>query len=60
MKKTISYDHLKAQMDLKARLYDKGFSMGTMPSVKRPETSKSKDRVLTAKLNSQITKQNKN
>lgn len=52
MKKTISYDHLKAQIELKARLYDKGFNMGTMPSVKRPETSKSKDKVLTAKLNS--------
>jgi len=26
--------------------------MGTMPSVKRPETAKSKDKVLTAKLNS--------
>jgi len=34
--------------------------MGTMPSVKRPETSKSKDKVLTAKLNSQQTRQNKN
>ena len=36
--------------DLRARMYDKGFNIRTMPSVSRPETSQSTERPLTAKL----------
>ena len=37
-------------VDLRNRLYDKGFKPGTMLSVKRPENVKSKDTVLIANL----------
>mgnify|MGYP001297544566 FL=1 len=37
-------------VDLRHRLYDKGFNIRTMPSVKRPETSQSLERPLGAKL----------
>ena len=36
--------------DLRYRLYDKGFNIRTMPSVKRPVTAKSQERPLSAKL----------
>ena len=38
------------QNDLRYRLYDKGLSVRTMPSVKRPETSNTQNRPLSAKL----------
>ncbi len=48
-----SNDNFRAvpkQNELKNRLYDKGFSVKTLPSVKRPETSSSTARPMTAKL----------
>ena len=38
--------------DLRSRMYDKGFNIRTMPSVKRPETNQSQERPLTARLSS--------
>lgn len=39
-------------MDLKSRLYDKGFNLRTMPSVKRNDAGHLTEKVLTANLTS--------
>lgn len=55
-KKVKIQEDAKDTLDIKSRIYQRGFKVGTMPSVKRPSSIQSTMKPLVAKLDKEKSK----